>query len=87
MAREALIAEAAKHGVDDLSEKELATMTDAVTMSAREAASGAVSKGKSGAKTLWTALQTIEAGVDRTARQRRGAQPAQRPAARSTSRS
>jgi hypothetical protein len=57
-AREALIAEAAKHGVDDLSEKELATMTDAVTMTVREAASGAVSKGKSGAKTLWTALQT-----------------------------
>jgi hypothetical protein len=45
-------------GVDDLSDKELATMTDAVTMTVREAATGAVSKGKSGAKTLWTALQT-----------------------------
>ncbi len=58
IARDALIAEAAKHGVDDLSEKELATMTDAVTMTVREAATGAASKTKSQAKTLWTALQT-----------------------------
>lgn len=57
-AREALRAEAARHGVTDLSDRELATMTDAVTLSAREAAAGAVSKGKSGAKTLWTKLQT-----------------------------
>ncbi len=56
--REALIDEAAKHGVDDLSDKELSTMAEAATMTAREAASGAVSKGKSGVKTLWTALQT-----------------------------
>ena len=41
-ARGALIAEAAKQGVTDLSDKELATMTDAVTMSAKEAASTAV---------------------------------------------
>lgn len=59
-AREALVAEAAKHGVDDLSDKELAMMTDAVTMSAREAAGEAVSKGRSGVKSLWTALQTTK---------------------------
>lgn len=59
-AREALIVEAAKHGVDDLSDKELAMMTDAVTMSAREAAGGAVTKGKAGVKSLWTALQTTK---------------------------
>ncbi len=59
-AREALIAEAARHGVDDLSEKELATMTDAVTLTAREAAGEAVSKGKAGVKSLLTALQTTK---------------------------
>lgn len=57
-AREALIAEAAKQGVSDLSEKELATMTDAVTLSAKEAASTAVSKGTAGVKSLWANLQT-----------------------------
>jgi hypothetical protein len=57
-AREALREQAARRGVPDLTERELATMTDAVTLSAREAAAGAVSKGKSGAKTLWTKLQT-----------------------------
>jgi hypothetical protein len=56
-AREALIAEAARHGVTDLSDKELATMTDAVTMSAKEAASSAVTKGTAGAKSLWSSLQ------------------------------
>jgi hypothetical protein len=59
-AREALRAEAARQGVADLSERELATMTDAVTLSAREVAAGAVSKGRSGAKTLWTKLQTTK---------------------------
>lgn len=59
-AREALIAEAARHGVDDLSDKELAVMTDAVTLSAREAAGEAVSKGRSGVKSLWTTLQTTK---------------------------
>lgn len=57
-ARELLIAEAARHGVSDLSERELATMTEAVTVRAREAAAGAVTKGKAGAKALWTKLQT-----------------------------
>lgn len=57
-ARDRLVAEAARHGVADLSERELATMTEAVTVSAREAAAGAVTKGKEGAKALWTKLQT-----------------------------
>jgi hypothetical protein len=57
-ARAALITEAAKRGVDDLSDKELATMTDAVTTSAKEAASQAVTKGTAGVKSLWTKLQT-----------------------------
>ncbi|HEY2299762.1 MAG TPA: hypothetical protein VGH43_18665 [Jatrophihabitans sp.] len=57
-ARDALIAQAAKQGVTDLSDKELATMTDAVTMSAKEAASTAVTKGSAGVKSLWTSLQT-----------------------------
>lgn len=57
-ARELLVAEAARHGVADLSDRELATMSEAVTVSAREAAAGAVSKGKAGAKALWTKLQT-----------------------------
>lgn len=59
-AREALRAEAARQGVTDLSDRELATMTEAVTLSAREAAAGAVSKGRAGAKTLWTKLQTTK---------------------------
>src|SRR5690242_18928244 len=33
-------------------------MTDAVTLSAKEAASTAVSKGTAGVKSLWTSLQT-----------------------------
>ncbi|HEY8301120.1 MAG TPA: hypothetical protein VIG48_04420 [Jatrophihabitans sp.] len=57
-ARETLVAEAARRGVADLSDRELATMTDAVTLRAREAATGAVDKGKAGARTLWTKLQT-----------------------------
>jgi hypothetical protein len=59
-ARDALIAEAAQQGVTDLSDKELATMTDAVTMSAKEAASTAVTKGTAGVKSLWTSLQTAK---------------------------
>jgi hypothetical protein len=57
-ARTALIDEAAKHGVTDLSEKELRVMVEAVTTSAREAASSAVSKTAAGAKSMWARLQT-----------------------------
>ena len=57
-AREQLVAEAARRGVSDLSDRELTTMTDAVTVRAREAAAGAVDKGKAGARALWTKLQT-----------------------------
>jgi hypothetical protein len=57
-ARAAIIAEAATRGVTDLSDKELATMTDAVTTSAKEAASQVVTKGSASVKSLWTKLQT-----------------------------
>lgn len=58
--RDALVVEAARRGVTDLSDKELATMTDAVTMSAKEAASEAVNKGTAGVKSLWSSLQTTK---------------------------
>jgi hypothetical protein len=57
-ARAALIAEAARQGVDDLSDKELSTMTDAVTTSAKEGASQAIGKTTAGVKSLWASLQT-----------------------------
>jgi hypothetical protein len=56
-ARAALTAEAAKHGVVDLSDKELRIMLDAVVTSAKDAATQAVSKGVSGVKSLWANLQ------------------------------
>jgi hypothetical protein len=57
-AREALVAEAARRGITDLSDKELATMTSAVTKSAKDAATQTVSKGAAGMRSLWTTLQT-----------------------------
>lgn len=59
-ARQALVAEAARRGVTDLSDKELATMTDAVTTSAKDAASQAVTKGAAGVRSLLTTLQTAK---------------------------
>jgi hypothetical protein len=57
-ARAALIAEAARQGVDDLSDKELSTMTDAVTTSAKDGATQAIGKTAAGVKSLWASLQT-----------------------------
>lgn len=59
-AREALVAEAARRGITDLSDKELATMTDAVTTSAKDAAAQAVSKGTAGIRSMWATLQTAK---------------------------
>jgi len=57
-ARAALLVEAARQGVDDLSDKELSTMVDAVTTSAKEGASQAIGKTTAGVKSLWASLQS-----------------------------
>ncbi|MGH8860233.1 MAG: hypothetical protein ACRDVG_03190 [Jatrophihabitantaceae bacterium] len=59
-AREALITEAARQGVADLSAKELKAMTDAVVLKPKDAATQAVSKGTAGVKSLWASLQTAQ---------------------------
>lgn len=59
-ARAALIAEAARQGVTDLSERELKTMTDAVQLSPKDAATQAVSKGTAGVRSLWSGLQSAK---------------------------
>lgn len=57
-ARAALIAEAGRQGVTDLSDRELKTMTDAVHLSPKDTATQAVSKGTAGARSLWAGLQS-----------------------------
>ena len=57
-ARTALVAEAARQGVTDLSEKELKLMIDGSVTSAKDAASQAMTSSVAGVRSLWSNLQS-----------------------------
>lgn len=57
-ARDAVIVEARRQGVSDLSEKELKLMVEGTVTSARDAASNAMSSSVAGMRSLWSNLQT-----------------------------
>lgn len=56
-ARERLIAQAARQGVTDLTEKELRTMVDGAVTSAKDATTQAISKGAASVRSMWASLQ------------------------------
>jgi hypothetical protein len=56
-ARERLIAQAARHGVTDLTDKELRVMVDGVVTSAKDATTQAISKGTASVRAMWASLQ------------------------------
>jgi hypothetical protein len=56
-ARERLIAQAAKRGVTDLTDKELQVMVDGAVTSAKDATTQTISKGAASVRAMWSSLQ------------------------------
>jgi hypothetical protein len=56
-ARQRLIEQAARHGITDLTDKELQVMVDGVVTSAKDATTQAISKGAASVRAMWASLQ------------------------------